>query len=142
MSYVDEVIARVNEKNASEPEFLQAVKEVLELSLKAFENSDVESAAYVEPLEQVIDQLKEQLRTNHILRMQDGKCSVQVGFVWSDILTNLERVSDHCSNIACCVIDMAQHNLNVHQSLRDTRHGNPQYDKMLETYTNKYSISI
>ncbi len=119
-----------------------AVKEVLELSLKAFENSDVESAAYVEPLEQVIDQLKEQLRTNHILRMQDGKCSVQVGFVWSDILTNLERVSDHCSNIACCVIDMAQHNLNVHQSLRDTRHGNPQYDKMLETYTNKYSISI
>ncbi len=119
-----------------------AVKEVLELSLKAFENSDVECAAYVEPLEQVIDQLKEQLRTNHILRMQDGKCSVQVGFVWSDILTNLERVSDHCSNIAGCVIDMSQHNLNVHQSLRDTRHGNAQYSKMLETYTAKYALPV
>ncbi len=119
-----------------------AVKEVLELSLQAFENSDVQCAAYVEPLEQVIDQLKEQLRTNHILRMQDGKCSVQVGFVWSDLLTNLERVSDHCSNIAGCVIDMAQHNLNVHQSLRDTRHGNPEYDKMLETYTGKYALPV
>lgn len=119
-----------------------AVKEVLELSLKAFANSDVECAAYVEPLEQVIDQLKEQLRTNHILRMQDGKCSVQVGFVWSDILTNLERVSDHCSNIAGCVIDMSQHNLNVHQSLRDTRHGNAQYSKMLETYTAKYALPV
>lgn len=119
-----------------------AVKEVLELSLQAFENSDVQCAAYVEPLEQVIDQLKEQLRTNHILRMQNGKCSVQVGFVWSDLLTNLERVSDHCSNIAGCVIDMAQHNLNVHQSLRDTRHGNPEYDKMLETYTGKYALPV
>lgn len=65
-------------------------------------------AIYVEPLEQVIDTLKEEMRTRHIFRMKQETCSVEVGFVWSDLLTSLERVSDHCSNIAGCVIDIAQ----------------------------------
>ena len=116
-----------------------AVGEVLDSTLRAFQNSDPTVAKTVEPLEQVIDTLKEQLRTNHILRMQDGKCTAQVGFVWADILTNLERVSDHCSNIAGCVIDSAEHNLNVHESLRATRHGNEKYDEMFREYSKKYS---
>lgn len=117
-----------------------AVSEVLDLTLCAFQNSDPAVAITVEPLEQVVDTLKEQLRTNHILRMQDGKCTAQVGFVWADILTNLERVSDHCSNIAGCVIDTAEHNLNVHESLRATRHGNEKYDEMFRKYSEKYTV--
>ncbi len=117
-----------------------AVIEVLESAVKAFRENDSAAATKVEPLEQVIDALKEQLRTNHILRMQDGKCTAQVGFVWADILTNLERVSDHCSNIAGCVIDTAKHNLNVHELLRATRHGNEEYDEMFREYSEKYTV--
>ena len=117
-----------------------AVGEVLDSTLHAFKNSDSSVAETVEPLEQVIDTLKEQLRTNHILRMQDGKCTARVGFVWSDILTNLERVSDHCSNIAGCVIDTAEHNLNVHESLRQIRRGNEKYDEMFRQFSEKYTL--
>lgn len=117
-----------------------AVTEVLDSAMTAFRNGDPAVAVTVEPLEQVIDALKEQLRTNHILRMQDGKCTAQVGFVWADIMTNLERVSDHCSNIAGCVIDSAEHNLNVHSSLRETRRGSREYMDLFRMYTEKYAI--
>ena len=76
-----------------------AVGEILDLSLKAFVDNDMQAAHEVEPLEQVIDDLKEQLRTKHILRLQQGECSMEAGFVWADLLTNLERTSDHCSKI-------------------------------------------
>ena len=98
-----------------------AVEEILELTLRAFETDDRAVASTVEPLEQVIDRLKERLRTNHILRMQQGSCSVETGFVWSDILTDLERTSDHCSNIAGCVIDAQDRNMNIHASIRASR---------------------
>jgi phosphate:Na+ symporter len=65
----------------------------------------MEAASRVEPLEYVIDQLKEQLRTHHILRLQQGECTMEAGFVWSDLLTSLERVSNHCTNIARCVME-------------------------------------
>jgi phosphate:Na+ symporter len=82
-----------------------AVEEVLDLALKAFLENDMEAASRVEPLEYVIDQLKEQLRTHHILRLQQGECTMEAGFVWSDLLTSLERVSNHCTNIARCVME-------------------------------------
>ncbi|MCQ2449699.1 MAG: PhoU domain-containing protein [Clostridia bacterium] len=103
--------------------------------------SNPAAAETVEPLEQVIDALKEQLRTNHIFRMQEGKCTAQIGFVWSDVLSNLERVSDHCSNIAGCVIDTAEHNLNVHKSLREIRRGNEKYNELFSEYLKKYTVS-
>jgi len=98
-----------------------AVEEILVLTLRAFETDDRAVAATVEPLEQVIDRLKERLRTNHILRLQQGNCSVETGFVWADILTDLERTSDHCSNIAGCVIDAQDRNMNIHASIRASR---------------------
>ncbi|MCF0151560.1 MAG: Na/Pi cotransporter family protein [Firmicutes bacterium] len=116
-----------------------AVNKVSQLALEAFQGQDISLAGRVEPLEQVIDLLKEQLRTNHILRMQEGKCTAQAGFVWSDLLTALERVSDHCSNIAGCVIDSAEHNLNVHRSLRETRRAE-QYEEMFRAYAEEYAI--
>ena len=92
-----------------------AVREVTALAYDSFVSGDVQAARQVEPLEQVIDDLKEEMRTRHIHRMQQGSCGIEAGFIWSDLLTNLERVSDHCSNIACCMIEGADHNLHRHE---------------------------
>lgn len=117
-----------------------AVEEVISLAVRAFENGDLETAREVEPLEDVVDDLKEQLRTRHILRMQDGKCSAEVGFVWSDLLTNLERVSDHCSNIACCVLEKNRHNLNIHETLKAVKSEDTDYRTKYSLYSEKYRV--
>lgn len=117
-----------------------AVNEILDLSLTAFLYDDLNAASAVEPLEQVIDGLKEQLRTRHILRLQQGACSIDAGFVWSDLLTDFERTSDHCSNIAGCVIDMAHNNMNIHESLRVMRSDSEDFQQKFRAYANKYSF--
>lgn len=117
-----------------------AINEILDLSLTAFLSDDLEAASGVEPLEQVIDRLKEQMRTRHIFRMQQGLCSIDMGFIWSDLLTNLERTADHCSNIAGCVIDMAHHNMNIHESLRNVRNDSRDFQQKYKEYTSKYSF--
>ena len=114
-----------------------AIREILSLALKAFEQRDVSVASQVEPLEQVIDTLKEQMRTRHILRMQQGQCSIEAGFVLSDLLTDLERTSDHCSNIAGCVIDASQHNLNLHETLREAKSANSSFQSTFH-HTGRY----
>ena len=91
-------------------------------------------------LKQAIDGLKEQLRLRHILRLQKGQCSIVAGFVWSDLLTGLERTSDHCSNVAGCVLDMARNNLNIHQSLRAARTEDPQFAWRFSDYAMKYAL--
>ena len=95
----------------------------------------------VEPLEQVIDGLKEQLRTRHILRLQKGECQVETGFVWSDLLTSLERAADHSSNIAGCVIDADQHRLDLHQTLRAVRQESEDFRQAYRAYVEKYALS-
>ena len=117
-----------------------AIRDILNLSLAAFLENDLDAAARVEPLEQVIDQLKEQLRTRHILRLQKGACTIGTGFAWLDLLTNLERTADHCSNIAGCVIDVAHDSLNLHQSLRDTRNDSEEFRQRFQEYRQKYAL--
>ncbi len=117
-----------------------AVEEILDLSLEAFLEQDLEAAAAVEPLEQVIDRLKEQMRTRHILRMQQGGCSITAGFVWSDMLTDLERTADHCSNIAGCMLDMARQDLSLHEQLRKFRDGSREFDRKFRAYEEKYAL--
>ena len=117
-----------------------AASEILDLSLACFEKNDSSIAAEVEPLEQVIDQLKESMRTRHIRRLQQGGCSIELGFILSDLLTGLERTSDHCSNIAGCVIDTAQHNLNLHESLRATRLESSDFIREFNRYARKYAL--
>ncbi len=117
-----------------------AVQEVTNLALTAFLHNDLAAAAKVEPLEEVIDKLREKLRSRHIQRLQQGDCSIIAGFIWSDLLTNLERTADHCSNIAGCVIDMADENLNLHESLREMRDSNEDFKKSYQVYREKYSI--
>ena len=115
-----------------------AVREILDLTVEAFAESDIVSARSVEPLEQVIDLLKERMRSQHISRLQTQNCSIEAGFVWSDLLTDLERTSDHCSNIAACVIDAAHHNMNLHQSLRDMKSESPYFKDQYQKYLQKY----
>ena len=120
---------------------ISAVSEVLDLTQEAFEKDDAVLALRVEPLEQVIDDLTETLRTGHILRLQQGECSNVAGFVWSDILTNLERTSDHCSNVAGCIIDMSHHELHLHESQREFRNTSEDYRQNYLRYRSKYALT-
>ncbi len=119
---------------------MAAVKEITENTYEAFIKSDADIAVRVEPLEQVIDYLKDSLRTRHISRLQQGDCVMEAGFVWSDLITNMERVADHCSNIAGCIIDVSYHNMNMHQMLRDYRDTNENYREAYQEYRNKYAL--
>ncbi|MBE6824084.1 MAG: Na/Pi cotransporter family protein [Ruminococcaceae bacterium] len=118
-----------------------AVLEVMELSITSFINNDASLALQVECLEEVVDNLKEEMRTNHTRRLQKGECNLEIGFIWSDLLTNFERVSDHCSNIAGAVVDLHHHDMNTHQSLKSLRHKNEEFDELYDDYKKKYSLA-
>ena len=116
-----------------------AVEEIVTLAVTAFRTGDLAMAQQVEPLEEVIDTLKEQLRSRHIIRMQNGECSIAAGFVWSDLLTNLERVSDHCSNIAGCILEMAHASLDLHEFLSAKNRG-AEFLEQYRDYARKYAL--
>ena len=118
-----------------------AVTEILNLSFSAFSKEDIEAARKTEPLEEVIDTLKEDLRTRHFLRLQRGECSVAAGFVWSDLLTNLERVSDHCSNISGCVLDSAGSTMNIHENQRVLKNSDEEYKQEYIFFQHKYRLT-
>ena len=117
-----------------------AVVRIVDISFQAFAERDLELAEAVEPLEEVIDGLKEQLRERHIRRLQQGSCSVTAGFVWGDLLTSLERIADHCSNIAICLKDVARGNMNVHESLREYRRDSRTFQRRYEEYAKEFSL--
>jgi len=117
---------------------LGAVREIVNLAMTSYRDNDLLAASNVEPLEQVIDQLKTMLRANHIQRMQKGDCSIEAGFIWSDLLTNLERVSDHCSNIAGCVVEMTKDRLDLHDYIRGLKEGNQAFGETYERYAKQY----
>ncbi len=119
-----------------------AVNEAVELAVKSFLDSDVTAAAAVVPLEQIVDILKAKLRSSHISRMQRGNCSIEAGFVWSDLLNSLERASDHCANIAGCVMEMSHASLDMHSYLRAFKSGNSEYEALLEAYGTRYLKDI
>ena len=118
-----------------------ALRETLTHTLATFRDNDMTAASHVEPLEEVIDNLKDEIRSRHITRLQSGNCTIEAGFVLSDLLTNLERVSDHCSNIVGCVIDSAQNNLNLHESTRLLREEDSDFEKQEHIFAEKYSLA-
>ena len=119
---------------------IRAVEEILEMSIRGFLESDLNTAKSVEPLEQVIDELKDQLRTRHILRLQQGSCSIETGFVWTDLIHALERTSDHCSSIASGIIDLTNHDRNTHQMLRSARTGSDSYRRQYQLYASAFAL--
>ncbi len=120
---------------------INAVKEILDLSLDAFKNNDIAKAYSVEPLEEVVDTLKLQLKASHVNRLRKNECTIEMGFVHSDLLTNLERVSDHCSNVAACMIEIANNSFDMHGYIDgiDKDH-NEFYAERYDYYTEKYSL--
>lgn len=119
---------------------INAVSEISDFALKIVTENSIEAARETEPLEQVIDALKEKLRTSHIKRLKDDKCSVLAGYIWTDLLNNLERASDHCSNIAGCELDTAQGELNIHEYMHDLRTENDEFNKKYKFYEQKYQV--
>ena len=121
--------------------FTSAVKDILELSIQSFENNDGGTAALVEPLEEVIDDLNTCVKANHIRRLQKGKCTIEQGFVLSDISTNYERVADHCSNIAISVIEIARDGFDTRGYLENLKRENdPKFAAQVESYRQKYAL--
>ena len=119
----------------------EALSEILAITEEAFTRTDLEKAARVEPLEQVIDGLIYEARRNHIARLQAGTCTIQHGFILNDILTSYSRVSDHCSNIAVAVIESQHGTFDTHEYLDAVKNmDNPQFRKLFNEYSEKYVL--
>ncbi len=121
--------------------FMDAVHEILDLAIDAFENNDVAKAAEVEPLEDVIDAIHAEVKARHVKRLKDGVCTIELGFILSDLGTNLERVSDHCSNLAVSVIEGEKGNFDMHHYLDDLKlYGHDNFDEKMHKYELKYAL--
>ena len=118
-----------------------AVEEITLMTRDALLENDIEKAANIEPLEQVVDDIRDKIKLQHVIRMQKSQCTIEHGFVLSDILTNLERVSDHCSNIAGCIIEMSRHeSLDLHSYLKEIKKGGKDFDTAYDSYSQKYAL--
>ena len=118
-----------------------ATTEILNIAVESFLNDDAQLAAHVEPLEQVIDKLKDTLKARHVERLQRGDCTIQLGFVFTDLLTNYERISDHCSNIAVYTMQLNSEKLDAHKYLRKLRADQTgAFANEYNLYEEKYSV--
>lgn len=120
--------------------FSGALQDILKLTFDVFENENVAEAAQVEPLEEVIDDLKEEIRARHIKRLAKGKCTIELGFALTDLVTNYERIADHCSNIAVAVIQMDEKEHDVHKYLGQVKTEDPQFAQMYHRYKERYVL--
>ena len=145
---VMESVEEMREKKIRFPEGIRAeltvmggaVYEILDLAYEALRTDDAEKAKRIEPLEEVVDKLKEELRFRQILRLQKGECTIEQGFILSDMLTNLERVADHCSNVAGRIIERHQRNFSMHNYIDNIRVIDKEFDKKYERYSKKYAL--
>ncbi len=144
-----DVAKEMHEKNISFSEtavkeidvVICALIEILDNTIKAYTNDDIELAKRIEPLEQVIDKLVDELKLRHIKRLRDGKCTIELGFVFSDLLNNIERISDHCSNIAVCMIETEQESYETHEYLNELRHDDDgSFKEEYKSYKHKYVL--
>ncbi len=117
-----------------------AIGEILDISERAFCQNDLAVAAKIEPLEQVVDSLKDQIKANHVRRLQKSECSIEHGFVLSDLLNNFERVSDHCSNVGGCIIELAHDTLDLHKYLSEVKADDAAFKSEYNTFAKKYAL--
>ena len=129
---IQETAKEINDKNIKFSDnakrelsvMFRAVEDILDMTIKAFEDRDIELARKVEPLEEVVDTLRTEMKTRHVMRLRDKRCTIEQGFIFTDLLTDLERVSDHCSNIAVNLIQISDDNFENHQYLNTLKQGN------------------
>ena len=119
---------------------ISAIGEIIDLACDCMKSNSIETAKKVEPLEEVIDRLQSRIKSNHIERLQNNECTIELGFILTDILTDLERIADHCSNIAGCVIEIAHNSLGMHSYTQSLKRGNEEYEEMIKEYSVKYPI--
>ena len=118
-----------------------AISDILTTTYDAYAKNDLDLASRVEPIEQIVDELRDKIRLNHIMRLQKSECTIELGFVLSDLLTNFERVSDHCSNIASCIIEISEYNaLDIHKYLAAVKQGSSVFEEKCQEYREKYTI--
>lgn len=118
-----------------------AVREVVSLATEALVKQDLNIAKKVEPLEQVIDKLKYKIKNHHIKRLREGDCTIEMGFILSDLLTNYERVADHCSNIAVCLLEIDNNSFETHEYLNHVKQdGENEFFEQYDLYKKRYSI--
>ena len=131
-----------SDKAKSELALLQeAIGEILDFTTKAYEENNGEKARMVEPIEQCVDHLVTDIKARHITRLQAGECSIPLGFILSDVLTNFERISDHCSNVAAAVIAMSHKGFEMHEYLREMKQDDEEYRRMRKEYGEKYRLN-
>ena len=118
---------------------LGALRDIMEIAFTCFADNDPEKATHVEPLEETIDRLIEEIRLRHTERLQSGVCTIQLGFILNDLLTNLERTSDHCSNIAVCVIETNRRDVDAHAYLHNIKQDS-RFVQDLQTDMNRYTL--
>jgi phosphate:Na+ symporter len=130
-----------HEAKAEIGKLIDALKEIVDITSQAFETNDLKLAASVEPLEQVIDKLITEVKSRHIERLQKGNCTIELGFVLTDLLTNFERISDHCSNVAVAIIECQHGTFDTHEYLSHIKEdGNVAFKSMYEEYKQRYSL--
>ena len=146
---IAEVAEEISEKNIDFSEkakqdikvITEAVTEILAIALESLVSDDLTAARKVEPLEQVIDSLKRKIKNGHISRLREGECTMELGFILSDLLTNYERIADHCSNIAVCFIEMSHDSFETHQYLNQLKNeGDAEFNDLYKNYKAKYRI--
>ena len=121
--------------------FSDAVREILRLSIESFIREDGEEAVLVEPLEEVVDDLRDELKKRHVNRLREGKCTIELGFILSDLTTNFERVADHCSNIAACLIQTGEHDFEMHNYIHKLAKGeNTPFHARYTEYRKQYRL--
>lgn len=117
-----------------------AIREILQLTETAFVQNDLSVASQVEPLEQVVDKLIAVIKDHHIVRMGKGKCTIEMGFILSDLLNNYARISDHCSNVAVALIEVEHNSFDTHKYLNDVKYGSETFAKTFQSFADKYAI--
>lgn len=119
-----------------------AIEEIVDLATNAFVKNDLYLASKVEPLEQVVDSLKDELRNRHVQRLQNGECTISNGFIFSDLITNYERVADHCSNIGVCILRIAEDSFDTHEYLNHVKDGHDDtFESRYNRYKEKYQLA-
>ena len=118
-----------------------AVQDIVNRTVDAFQKNDCYAAGKIEPLEQVVDGLVREVKTRHIARLQAGACTIEYGFVLDDLLTNYERIADHCSNIAVAMIEVSEDRFDTHEYLNHIKNGeSPSFEKRYERYRGRYTF--
>lgn len=120
---------------------VKALTEIIHLAINSFINEDLDSAQMVEPLEQVIDTLVFEIKSRHTLRVRDGQCNLELGFIFADFATNFERISDHCSNIAVCLIEVDKGSFDTHEYLKQVKGSTESFfSETFNMYKKKYTL--